>query len=159
MHRPLAAPLERTTTSYATIGGDPRAPYSRLKLLPGRKRVVRDDLGAQPRRGRLARRRSLLYFAQLSDFQLADEESPARAEVLDVADSPFESAWRPQEAFEPFTVDEVVRQVNRFDASPIRNRSRRHARLALSITTGDRGGRAARPKRRIAAARPATGLK
>ena len=51
--------------------------------------------------------------------------------------SPFESAWRPQEALEPFTVDEVVRQVNRFDASPVRNRGRRHARLALTITTGD----------------------
>ncbi len=131
-----AAPLRKTTTSYATIGGDPGAPYSRLRLAAGWKRVVRDDLAA-PRLGRLARRRSLLYFAQLSDFQLADEESPARAEALDLDGSAFESAWRPQEAFEPFTVDEVVRQVNRFDASPIRNRKRRHARLALSITTGD----------------------
>ena len=106
------------TTSYATIGGEPQAPYSRLKLLPGWKRVVRDDLGAKPRKGRLARRRSLLYFAQLSDFQLADEESPARAEVLDIGNSVFESAWRPQEALEPFTVDEVIRQVNRFDSEP-----------------------------------------
>ncbi|HEV2774130.1 MAG TPA: hypothetical protein VGV90_00915, partial [Solirubrobacteraceae bacterium] len=113
------------------------APYSRLKLLPGWKRVVRDDLGAPAERGRLARRRSLLYFAQLSDFQLADEESPLRAESLDLAGSPFTSAWRPQEAFEPFTVDEVIRQVNRFDASPIRNRGRRRARMALAITTGD----------------------
>jgi len=132
----LGAPLEKTTTSYATIGGDPAAPYSRLKLQAGWKRVVRDDL-ATPRKRRLARRRSLLYFAQLSDFQLADEESPARAEVLDLTNSQFRSAWRPQEALEPFTVDEAVRQVNRHDASPIRNRGRRHARLALSITTGD----------------------
>jgi len=135
---PVAAAeaLRKTTTSYATIGGDPGAPYSRLRVTAGSKRVVRDDLTA-PRKGRLARRRSLLYFAQLSDFQLADEESPARAEVLDLNDSAFESAWRPQEALEPFTVDEAVRQVNRFDVSPIRNRKRRHARLALSITTGD----------------------
>jgi metallophosphoesterase (TIGR03767 family) len=131
-----AASLERTTTSYATIGGDPSAAYSRLKLQAGWRRVVHDDLAA-PGRRRLFRRRSLLYFAQLSDFQLADEESPARAEALDVANSPFTSAWRPQEALEPFTVDEVVRQVNRFDVSPIRNQRRRHARLALSITTGD----------------------
>ncbi|HEX6391584.1 MAG TPA: hypothetical protein VFZ89_19120, partial [Solirubrobacteraceae bacterium] len=132
-----AASLAKTTTSYATIGGEPAAPYSRLKLLPGWKRVVRDDLGAAPQRRRLARRRSLLYFAQLSDFQLADEESPARAEVLDFAGSDFTSAWRPQEALEPFTVDEAIRQVNRFDVSPIRNRARRHARMALAITTGD----------------------
>jgi metallophosphoesterase (TIGR03767 family) len=131
-----AAPPPPATTSYATIGGEPSAPYSRLKLLPGWPRVVRDDLAAARRR-RLFRRRSLLYFAQLTDFQLADEESPARAEALDVADTPFTSAWRPQEALEPFTVDQVVRQVNRFDTSPIRNRRRRHARLALTITTGD----------------------
>ena len=132
-----AAALEKTTTSYATIGGDPAAPYSRLRLGPGAKRVVRDDLGAAPRQGRLARRRSLLYFAQLSDFQLADEESPARAEVLDIANSAFTSAWRPQEALAPFAVEAVVRQVNRFDRSPIRHAKRRRARLALTITTGD----------------------
>ena len=131
-----ARSLEKTTTSYATIAGDPASPYSKLKLAAGWKRVVRDDLAA-PRKGRLARRRSLLYFAQLSDFQLADEESPARAEALDLANTPFTSAWRPQEAFEPFTVDQVVRQVNRFDVSPIRNRGRRRARLALTIVTGD----------------------
>jgi len=131
-----AATLAKRTTSYATIGGDPASPYSRLRLLPGWKRVVRDDL-ATPRKGRLQRRRSLLYFAQLSDFQLADEESPARAEVLDFANTQTKSAWRPQEALEPFTVDEVVRQVNAFDASPLRSRARRHARLALTITTGD----------------------
>ena len=132
-----AAALEKTTTSYATIGGDPAAPYSRLRLGPGAKRVVRGDLGAAPRQGRLARRRSLLYFAQLSDFQLADEESPARAEVLDIANSAFTSAWRPQEALAPFAVEAVVRQVNRFDRSPIRHAKRRRARLALTITTGD----------------------
>ena len=132
-----AATLEKTTTSYTTIAGDPAAPYSRLKLAPGSKRVVRDDLGVAPRKGRLARRRSLLYFAQLSDFQLADEESPARAEVLDIGNSQFTSAWRPQEALEPFTVDEVIQQVNRFDQSPIRNTKRRRARMALAITTGD----------------------
>ena len=127
---------EKSTTSYATIGGEPGAPYSRLKLQPGWKRVVRDELAA-PRRRRLARRRSLLYFAQLSEFQLADEESPARVEALDIANSAFTSAWRPQEALQPFTVDQAIRQVNRFDQSPIRNQRRRRARMALSITTGD----------------------
>ncbi len=134
---PAAAPPARTTTSYATIGGDAAAPYSRLRPQPGWRRVVRDDLGATAHKRRLARRRSLLYLAQLSDFQLADEESPARAEVLDIASSPFTSAWRPQEALAPQTVDEAIRQVNRFDQSPIRNRTRRRARMALTITTGD----------------------
>ncbi len=132
-----AQSLQPTTTSYATIGGDARAPYSGLRLRGGWTRVIRDDLGTRPRRGRHKRRRSLLYFAQLSDFQLADEESPARAELLDAGNTEFTSAWRPQEALEPFTVDQVVRQVNRFDRSPIRNRRNRFARLALAITTGD----------------------
>ncbi|MEA2195265.1 MAG: hypothetical protein QOG42_1699, partial [Solirubrobacteraceae bacterium] len=131
-----AAPAP-VTTSYATIGGNAAAPYSRLAPGAGWKRVVRDDLGAAPHARRLARRRSLLYFAQLTDFQLADEESPARVEALDIGNTAFTSAWRPQEALEPFTVDEVIRQVNRFDASPIRNRTRRRARMALTITTGD----------------------
>ena len=43
----------------------------------------------------------------------------------------------PAGGLEPFTVDQVVRQINRFDSSPIRSRGHRHARLALTITTGD----------------------
>lgn len=130
------ASLTKRTTRSVTIGGDSGTAYSHLKLLPGWKRVVRDEL-AKPRKRRFIRRRSLLYFAQLSDFQIADEESPARVEALDLAGTDFISAWRPQEAFEPFTVDQVIRQVNRFDRSPLRNRKKHHARLALTITTGD----------------------
>ena len=98
---------------------------------------MRDDLGAAPQRRRLARRRSLLYFAQLSDFQLADEESPARAEVLDLASSPFTSAWRPQEALEPFTVDEASARSTASTRARSATARRRRARLALTITTGD----------------------
>jgi metallophosphoesterase (TIGR03767 family) len=130
------ASLAKRTTRSVTIGGDPGAGYSHLRLLGGWKRVVRTEL-AKPKKRRHIHRRSLLYFAQLSDFQLADEESPARVEALDLANTDFVSAWRPQEALEPFTVDQVIRQVNRFDRSPVRNRRKRHARLALTITTGD----------------------
>jgi metallophosphoesterase (TIGR03767 family) len=129
-------PLKKATTRTETIGGDANAAYSRLKPIKGWARAVRTEF-ATPKKRRHIRRRSLLYFAQLSDFQLADEESPARVEALDLAGSDFVSAWRPQEAFEPFTVDEVIRQVNRFDRSPLRNRRKRRARMALSITTGD----------------------
>jgi hypothetical protein len=108
--------LEPATTSYATLGGDPQAPYSRLKLNPGWKRFVRAKLAA-PGKGRHVRRRSLLYFAQLSNLQRADEKSPARVEALALANPPFVSDWRPQEALEPFAVDHVVRQVNRFAAA------------------------------------------
>ncbi len=126
------------TTSYTTIEGvDPEAPYSRLRFAPGWKRVIRSDLGASPVRGRHKRRDSLVYFAQLSDFQLADEEGPARVEALDLGGTPFTSAWRPQEAFGPQTVDQVIRQINRFEDSPIRHRRSRHTKMAAVITTGD----------------------
>jgi hypothetical protein len=59
--------------------------------------VVREDL-AEAEKGRRHRRRSLFYFAQLTDFQLADEESPARVEFFDDGAS---GSWRPQEAFHP----------------------------------------------------------
>ena len=142
-----AQSLAPTTTSYATIGGDPAAPYSRLKLLPGWKRVIRTDL-AEAKRGRSVRRTTLTYFAQLSDFQLADEESPVRVEALDLASTPFTAAWRPQEALGPHTVDQVIRQVNRFTRSPLRTQRRRrvkrgprrasvHATLDFAVLTGD----------------------
>jgi metallophosphoesterase (TIGR03767 family) len=124
------------TTIKQVVGGDTAAPYSKLALLPGWKRVVRDDLGPA-KKGRAKRRTSLLYFAQLSDFQLADEESPARVESLDIDDTPFTSAWRPQEALEPFTVDRAIRQVNRFMRSPVAMRKHRRAKLKLSVLTGD----------------------
>lgn len=127
-----------TTTSYGVVGSDATGDgYKHLKLLGGWKRVVRDDLGAAPGKGRHRKRRSMLYFGQLSDFQLADEESPARVEVTDPLGPPFTSAWRPQEALGPFTVDQAIRQMNRFDRSPVRNNTRKRARMALTITTGD----------------------
>ncbi|HYF27158.1 MAG TPA: hypothetical protein VD931_15550, partial [Baekduia sp.] len=133
------------TTSTTVVTGDAQAAYGKLRLGPGWKRVVRDDLAAA-QRGRSVRRRSLLYAVQLSDFQLADEESPVRVETLDLQSTPFTSAWRPQEALTPHTVDQVVRTVNRLRTSPIRTqrRSTRKGRrrtlsapLAMVLTTGD----------------------
>ena len=68
--------------------------------------------------GRAQRRRSLAYFSQLTDFQLADEESPARVEFLDqvAGQEGATSAWRPWEALTPFMIDDSIRQINRFAA-------------------------------------------
>ena len=49
--------------------------------------------------------------------------------------SPRRGARRRRSSRSPST--RSIRQVNRFDASPIRNRTRRRARMALTITTGD----------------------
>ena len=80
--------------------------------------IVREpDPQAQAQAGRASRRVSLAYFSQLTDFQLADEESPARVEFADPGAS---SAWRPQEAFHPFLIDASIRQINRFvPSSPV----------------------------------------
>jgi metallophosphoesterase (TIGR03767 family) len=150
---PAVAPAAAAppTTSYRTVTGDQAKPYSTLRTGPGWKRVVRDDLGAAPQRGRSVRRRSLTYFAQLSDFQLADEESPARVETLDPRGGPFTAAWRPQEALVPHLTDLGIRAVNQFTRSPLRSQTRcvrrgrrvarcagkRFAALDLAITTGD----------------------
>jgi metallophosphoesterase (TIGR03767 family) len=115
--------------------------YDFLKLGPGEPYAVRQELGAA-QAGRDARRTSLLYFGQLSDFQLADEESPARVEVIDPLSTPlnlpFGSAWRPWEAFEPQLTEAMVRQVNRFTAvSPVADGSGNRSAMELTINTGD----------------------
>jgi hypothetical protein len=95
-----AHPLGHTTEEQTVITGPPIAPGSAFETLvegPGQPRVVRTLANAQARGGRAERRRSLLYMAQLTDFQLADEESPARVEFVDRGPN---SAFRPQEAFE-----------------------------------------------------------
>lgn len=62
--------------------------------------------GAGPQRKRLVR------FAHLCDFQLADDESPARLARFD-GDPPLASAFRPQEGHQCRIVNAVVRTVNR----------------------------------------------
>jgi metallophosphoesterase (TIGR03767 family) len=125
-----------TTLDRRVVPGKPQNGFTRLVYGPGDRTLVRTKLAA-PRPGRAKRRRSLVYFAQLSDFQLADEESPLRVEVLDQVNSAFSAAWRPQEALMPFVVDASVRQVNANRRSPIRGGSGRRARLALTLLTGD----------------------
>ncbi|MGH2957947.1 MAG: hypothetical protein ACRDL6_13255 [Solirubrobacterales bacterium] len=133
------------TTLEQTVGGpNPDDGYTNLAVQefdPDAQHLVRDGAAesspaipnAQP--GRESRRTSLSYFTQLSDFQLADEESPARVEFLDPGAA---SAWRPQEAFTPFMVDAAVRQMNAFaDASPVAEGDGDRAQMDFSILTGD----------------------
>ena len=81
------------------------------------------------------RRRSLAYFGQLTDFQLADEESPARVEFVDRGRS---SAWRPHEALQPQAIDLSLRQMNRFTgASPVPQGDGTRARMNFALLTGD----------------------
>ena len=115
----------------------PTAAFTFLRTGPGEKHVVRQDLA--PGSGdRASKRRSLAYFAQISDFQLSDEESPARIEAADDEPSGIaSSAWRPQEAMIPHESDRTIRQLNRFLTSPIAQGDGSRASLLNAVLTGD----------------------
>lgn len=101
-----------------------------LERAAGEPTTAREELAAaQP--GREARRRELLFFAQMTDFQLVDEESPARVELVDRYGGSLRAAYRPQEGLGPFVVEAAVRQLRRA-------RSRVGGRpLELVVVTGD----------------------
>lgn len=129
-----AHPLGHTTEDHTvqTVQGPGFQP---LVEAPGWARVVRALPGASALAGRANRRSSLSYFAQLTDFQLADEESPARVEFVDRGPS---SAFRPQEAFHPWAIDYSFRQLNQFTgASPHPQAGGVRAPMDLALLTGD----------------------
>ncbi len=97
---------------------------------------------SKPGAARTSNRTSIVYFGQLSDFQLADEESPAGVEVIDPLSTPlglpFEAAWRPWEALEPQASEAMIRQLNQFTAaSPVADGSGARRAMDLTIDTGD----------------------
>ena len=98
--------------------------------------VVREEGIGTAQADRADRRESLLYFGQLSDFQLADEESPARVEVLDTG--PFASAWRTNDALLAHQADAMIRQINAFaPASPLEAGNGTRRAMDFTINTGD----------------------
>ena len=127
-----------TTEDHTIMAGPPIFPGSSFETLvegPGSPRVVRTLSGASALTGRADRRHSLAYFAQLTDFQLADEESPARVEFVDRGPN---AAFRPQEAFEPWAIDYSFRRLNQFTgASPHAQGGGAHAPMDLALLTGD----------------------
>ena len=102
----------------------------RLDPAAGEQRLVRTQLGAA-QAGRESRRRLLLSFVQLTDFQLVDEESPARVELVDRYGGSLDAGYRPQEGLLPFVVEESAQQVRRL-RSPIDGSA-----PTLAIATGD----------------------
>src|SRR5918996_3300615 len=132
--------LGKTTVEQRIVPGTLVNGYRFLKRGPGEPYVVRQEGVGTAVAGRQLRRRSLVYFGQLSDFQLADEESPARVEFTDpFADpAPIEAAWRPWEALNPHIDDAMIRQLNRFvAASPVKSGMGSRRRMDFTIDTGD----------------------
>jgi metallophosphoesterase (TIGR03767 family) len=130
-------PLGRTTVDQRIVP-DGSAGFNQLGVGPGEGYVVRDGGFGAPQAGREGRRAPLAYFGQLSDFQLADEESPARVEFLDPAGAPVEAAFRPWEALEPFIDEATIRQVNAFaGAAPVASGDGSRSAMDFVIDTGD----------------------
>lgn len=88
--------------------------------------------------GRAERRTSISYFGQLTDFQLADEESPLRVEFLDPEGGAFTASWRAGEALNPQEEDAMVRQFNAFSTKPPhRARGNTKPKMDFVVNTGD----------------------
>jgi metallophosphoesterase (TIGR03767 family) len=125
---PAAADARSRTTVDQTIVDSDRD--NRLQPGPGEDYVVRDDLGqALPTRAKT--RSELLFFGQLSDTHVIDEESPLRVEFLDRFGPPLTAAYRPQEGLSTQVLNSMVGQL-RNTTSPISGR-----KLQLAVATGD----------------------
>lgn len=132
-------PLGLTTVDQRIVP-DGETGFDQLEVGPGEPYVVREDGFGAAQAGRESRRSELAYFGQVSDFQLADEESPARVEFVDPAGAPVEAAFRPWEALQPFIDDAMIRQLNAFAAAgsaPIPAGDGSRAAMDFTIDTGD----------------------
>ena len=103
----------------------------------GEDHGIRRHPSARAAEDRDETRRSLAFFGQLTDPQIADEMSPARVDFLDAAGGQIKSSWRPQEAVGLQVFDQVVRNVNANRTSEIRDGSGKRAKLGFVVTTGD----------------------
>ena len=127
----------QTTLDQTLKGADPSKGYAFLGTGPGEGHKLRQEI-AKVVKGRDERRRSLVYFGQITDFQLSDEETPARVEFADIDPTlTAKSAWRPQEALLAHQADASVRAMNRLRTSTVEQGSGKHARLANVVLTGD----------------------
>jgi metallophosphoesterase (TIGR03767 family) len=81
---------------------------NRLEYGPREPIQVRTDLTQRTPGGTP---RLLIHFAQMTDTQLADEESPARVEFTDRIGEPFIAAYRPQEGLLPMVLAREVAAV------------------------------------------------
>ena len=98
-----AQPQAVTPRTIVDRNGDNRLEYGPAEPSRQRTDLAQRVSGTTPTR--------LLRFAQMTDTQLVDEESPARVEFVDRIGRPFESAYRPQEGLLPMVLTEEVRAV------------------------------------------------
>lgn len=132
------------TTKTQRMVPDASPGFKFLNMGPGEPYTVRTGVEeggialGTARAGRANRRTSISYFGQLTDFQLADEESPLRVEFLDPEGGAFTSSWRPGEALNPQEEDAMIRQFNSFvNKPPNAGRGNSRAKMDFVVNTGD----------------------
>lgn len=126
--------LERTIVPAEPLRSGTDRAYRRLGFAGGEGHVLREDLAPAATVGAS---RSVLHLAHLSDLQIADVQSPARMEFLDVLPDrnvlkPFLPAHRPYEALAVHAVDAIARTLHTLGPSPVTG-----APVRLAVTTGD----------------------
>ncbi len=126
----LAAGGARTpaTTVAGTVLDQGRD--NRLEVGPGEPRIVRTEL-ASAQAGRTGRRAELLFFGQMTDVHIVDEESPARVELADRYGGSLNAAYRPEDGLTTQVAELMVEQLRRA-RSPVDGQ-----RLDLVMSTGD----------------------
>ncbi|HEX2294625.1 MAG TPA: hypothetical protein VHN37_04885 [Actinomycetota bacterium] len=117
--RPRLTTLDRTIVGE----GDKDLAYG-----PGERRVTR-TLGWKDPGGTGI---PLVGFKQLSDVHVIDEESPARVEYFDGCSTPFNAAYRVQEAMSLQVGDSMLRRLARISRGPATN-----VPLSFVVSTGD----------------------
>ena len=117
-----------------TVAVRPGEGFRALVSAAGERPLLRRAPGSRARAARARRRRSLLFFGQLADPQIADETSPARKEYLA---SSGDASWRPQEALTAQAADQLVRSLNRSRRSELRGAGGRRAGMRFTVVTGD----------------------
>ena len=122
---PVVVPPRPLTTLDRTIVGTDEG---RLAYGPGEAPVVR-RLGW---RGPDVTGRPLAGFKQLSDVHVIDEESPARVEFLDGCGTPFNAAYRVQEAMSLQVGDSMLRRLAQIHEGPATG-----IPLSFVVSTGD----------------------
>lgn len=138
--RALARPLgaqDAPTTLLQTIkmAAQPiRGVYRTLLAGAGEDFIPRYDiLGRVAESGRTASRRSLLYFAHLSDIHVIDAQTPARMDAIQsLAPDLFTDACRPQDTLTVHVLASMVDSVTAAQVSSVTG-----APLATALSTGD----------------------
>ena len=125
------------TTLEETIRMKSGTGFQPLETGPGEPFVTRKSKLGRALSGRASRRRSLAFFGQFTDPQLADEMSTARLDFLDEAGAPLQDGNRPWEFAGPLLFDQTIRNMNANRTSAVKPAKGKNARLQFAINTGD----------------------